>query len=82
MAVPVSNGGGPFVVLTGTGVPDIIEMFGRADPEEVVVEVICGGPGVVGEEGVGVGAGALEVEGDEGGRVVGLFGVGGAEVGT
>ena len=54
MAVPVSNAGGPFVVLTATGLPDTIETFG--DPEEVEVEVVCGREGVPESEGVGVGA--------------------------
>lgn len=75
MEVPVSNGGGPLVVL-----PDIVlvETFGRPEPEEV--EVISGfAAEEPGKEGVGVGA--LDVEGEEEGRGVGVFPVGGAGVG-
>ena len=56
MLVPVSNGGGPWEVLTAIGLPDMVVMLGRAadpeDEEEEEEEVVCGTPG---NEGVGVG---------------------------
>ena len=54
MLVPVSNGGGPWEVLTAIGLPDMVVTLGRAaDPEdEEAEEVVCGTPG---NEGVGVG---------------------------
>jgi len=73
MEVPVSNGGGPLVELMATGLPDTIETFGRADPEEV--EVISGAAAEGRPEEEGVGVGALGVEGEEG-RGVGVVGAG------
>jgi hypothetical protein len=78
MAVPVSKGGGPVVVL-----PEVVELLAlEADPEELeVVVVVCEG---LGNEGFGVGVGEFDVGEGEGGCGAGTFKlgvvVGGAEV--
>lgn len=61
MAVPVSNGGGPFIVddvvaLMVIVLPDITVTVGSPDPEEFEEDVVVvGAPGTLGNGGVVVG---------------------------